>query len=59
MFDSEDREKQLKDSRNKQKLKNTEKDQLEIQKLLEKLRTEYELVEKRFKNAESGALHQS
>ena len=56
LFDSEDREKQLKDAEEQaEKLKNTEKDQLEIQKLLEKLRTEYELVEKRFKNAESGA----
>ena len=56
LFESEDREKQLKDAEEQaEKLKNTEKDQLEIQKLLEKLRTEYELVEKRFKNAESGA----
>ena len=56
MFESEDREKQLKDAEEQaEKLKNTEKDQLEIQKLLEKLRTEYELVEKRFKNAETGA----
>jgi hypothetical protein len=56
LFESEDREKQLKDAEEQaEKLKNTEKDQLEIQKLLEKLRTEYELVEKRFKNAETGA----
>ena len=56
LFESEDREKQLKDAEEQaEKLKNTEKDQLDIQKLLEKLRTEYELVEKRFKNAESGA----
>ena len=56
LFESEDREKQLKDAEEQaEKLKNTEKDQLEVQELLEKLRKEYELVEKRFKNAESGA----
>lgn len=55
LFESEDREKQLKDAEiQAEKLKDVKKDQLEIQKLLEKLRKEYELVEKRFKNAESG-----
>jgi hypothetical protein len=56
LFESEDREQQLKDVEEQaEKLKNVDKEQIEIQKLLEKLRTEYELVEKRFKNAESGA----
>ncbi len=56
LFESEDREKQLKDAEEQaEKLKNVKTDELEIQKLLEKLRSEYELVEKRFKNAESGA----
>tara|TARA_B100000287_G_scaffold271510_1_gene255645 strand:+ start:2843 stop:3736 length:894 start_codon:yes stop_codon:yes gene_type:complete len=55
LFESEDRDQQLKDAEEQaEKLKNTEKDQLEIQKLLEKLRKEYEIVEKRFKNADSG-----
>tara|TARA_B100000131_G_scaffold180418_1_gene174122 strand:+ start:2550 stop:3443 length:894 start_codon:yes stop_codon:yes gene_type:complete len=55
LFGSEDRDQQLKDAEEQaEKLKNTEKDQLEIQKLLEKLRKEYEIVEKRFKNADSG-----
>lgn len=55
LFESEDREKQLKDAEiQAEKLKDVKKDQLEIQKLLEKLKKEYELVEKRFKNAESG-----
>ena len=56
LFESEDREKQLKDAEEQvEKLKDVKEDELEIQKLLEKLRSEYELVEKRFKNAESGA----
>ena len=55
LFESEDRDQQLKDAEEQaEKLKNTEKDQFEIEKLLEKLRKEYEIVEKRFKNADSG-----
>ena len=55
LFESEDRDQQLKDVEEQaEKLKNVKTDELEIQKLLEKLRKEYEIVEKRFKNADSG-----
>lgn len=56
LFDSEDREQQFKDVEEQtKKLQNVDKEQIEIQKLLETLRSEYELVQKRFKNAETGA----
>ena len=55
LFESEDREKQFKQV--EEKVKDIEKikdEQLEVDKLIENLRKEYEIVKKRFDNAEGG-----
>ena len=54
LFESEDREKQFKQVEEKRKdIEKLKDEQLEVDKLIENLRKEYEIVKKRFDNAES------
>ena len=54
LFESEDREKQFKQVEEKTKdIEKIKDEQLEVDKLIENLRKEYEIVKKRFDNAES------
>jgi len=55
LFESEDREKQFKQVEEKTKdIEKIKDEQLEVDKLIENLRKEYEIVKKRFDNAEGG-----
>jgi|TARA_B100000927_G_C16461794_1_gene468120 hypothetical protein len=58
LFESEDREKQFKEiEKETNEYKKIEKDKLEIEKLMENLRKEYDIVQQRFKKADTAGIN--